>query len=233
MNMCEQKKVCTSCKVEKPLDDFHNSKNGKFGKAYTCKVCKNDYCKIEYHNKKNGDKRSTKKEVTEGEVYGYYTIIKEVEPLNKARRVLCSCRCGTIKEVNLKSIQLGTSKSCGCYRKNIYSDKYLGEGNPGWKGGKVVSIHGYIDIMINGKYVKEHRWLYEQHYGIKLLPHQTIHHINGIRTDNRIENLELWDTSQPKGQRIDDKINFYFNLLKEYREHPLYKELIEKQITEL
>jgi hypothetical protein len=45
--------------------------------------------------------------------------------------------------------------------------------------------------------------------------------------------LELWDTSQPAGQRIDEKINFYFSLLKEYKEHPLYKELIEQQIAEL
>jgi hypothetical protein len=81
--------------------------------------------------------------------------------------------------------------------------------------------------------MREHRVIYEQHYGIKLLPHQNIHHINGIRTDNRIENLELWDTSQPAGQRIDEKINFYFSLLKEYKEHPLYKELIEQQIAEL
>jgi hypothetical protein len=44
--------------------------------------------------------------------------------------------------------------------------------------------------------------------------------------DNRIENLELWDTSQPKGQRVEDKINFYFSLVEEYKNHPKYKYLI-------
>jgi hypothetical protein len=87
--------------------------------------------------------------------------------------------------------------------------------------------------MINGKYVKEHRWLYEQHHRVELLPHQNIHHKNGDRLDNRIENLELWDTSQPKGQRIEDKLEFYFNILNQYKNHPLYKDIIDEQIKTL
>lgn len=46
----------------------------------------------------------------------------------------------------------------------------------------------------------------EQYIGRPLLRHEEVHHINGVRHDNRPENLELWSTSQPKGQRVEDKL---------------------------
>ena len=79
--MCEEKKICCSCKIEKSLDEFTNDKNGKFGKARQCKVCKRHCSKNSYHKIKV-EKKSTKKEVKEGETFGYYTIIKEVEKKN-------------------------------------------------------------------------------------------------------------------------------------------------------
>lgn len=76
---------------------------------------------------------------------------------------------------------------------------------------------GYIvGLGIGKREVRQHRWAMEQHLGRKLLLHENIHHKNGVRDDNRLENLELWSTSQPPGQRVDDKLEWCKWFIKEY-----------------
>ena len=77
------------------------------------------------------------------------------------------------------------------------SQSRLGDKNWAWKGGKAFSSHGYIRIKVDGHpyadcngYVYEHRYLVERKIGRTLSRKEVVHHINGIKTDNRLENLQ-------------------------------------------
>ncbi len=86
--------------------------------------------------------------------------------------------------------------------------KYRGEFNlKKWKGGRYKTAKGYVDIFFPdhpfaraGKYVCEHRLVMESHLGRYLQPHEYVHHKNGIKDDNRIENLEIVSNNNHYGK---------------------------------
>lgn len=104
-----------------------------------------------------------------------------------------------------------------------YNRQYVpGERSKNGYGDKRLGSNGYTEVWMPDHpnavrgWLLEHRWVMEQQVGRTLSRDESVHHRNGITTDNRPENLELWASVHPSGQRVSDLVAFAQEVLERY-----------------
>jgi HNH endonuclease len=123
-----------------------------------------------------------------------------------------------------RKITLPGSAHCDMHRKRVRRDGHIGAAAPkiGPRGdGHIKNGYRLVVDPLTGVQVGHHRLVMEAYLGRRLLPAESVHHKNGQRADNRLENLELWSSSQPYGQRVQDKVAWALEVLALYAPHYL------------
>lgn len=149
----------------------------------------------------------------------------------EARNVFNCERCG--KETPRRKIRKAGTK----YMRYYYNQRFCGKpcrnewlkerAAERFKSGEIgrhVKRHGYVWLSIPANVSRtgekmemlEHRYVMEQHLGRPLTAEETVHHKNGQRDHNAIENLELFSSRHGPGQRVEDKISFAIDMIKTY-----------------
>lgn len=128
-----------------------------------------------------------------GQRFGRLMTVAYAEKRGRLHYWTCRCDCGIEKPIAEWSLRKGITKSCGCLQREAASR--LGADHPLYGDGKSHDANGYVTLTskawgsASGR--REHCVVMERHLGRTLRPDEIVHHVNGDKADNRIENLAV------------------------------------------
>lgn len=132
-------------------------------------------------------------------------VLKKADQAKKYKRAYCSRACthAGIKKHGIgdSAVPLGTTR---------------------------VRAKGYVFEKTEDGWIQQHRVVMARHLGRYLWDYENVHHVNGKRSDNRIENLEVWLKVQPCGQRVGDVVAHCTEMLSRHAPERLLKRYREK-----
>ena len=142
----------------------------------------------------------------DGQKFGRLTVLGD-SGIRKGKRIIinCRCECGNLFQVRKGDLLNGKTGSCGCLRRDVVVSRNIerrGIMADNWRGGKF-KCNGYWYVYspdhpnanaYGSGYVKQSRLVVESSINRILSRDENVHHINGKRDDDRIENLAVLDS---------------------------------------
>ena len=207
---------------DKPLPHDNNhpcTVEGCEAKAHALGMCKSHYCRRWYTLSRPESKPKPPKPLTciaegcEKQVsakdlckfhYERQRLGKPIIPPVKVKTTVCS-----VEECDREP---KAREMCSLHYHQWRAQVTRGQRQSQPIGSRRTNANGYIEVKVrpvNGRdrgWETEHRLLMAEAIQRPLYPDEEVHHKNGDRSDNRLDNLELWSRSQPSGQRVIDKL---------------------------